>query len=337
MPAPYFAKPCENNDHLAVEAAYRAASDGRSEERLLIVLLSSEGYRPSEIAGIVHRDTDTVLTWLHRWNESGFDGLCGRPYSGRPSVLNPEEQEKVIKWVSEEVRSGKRLTCRQIAEHISEVSGKTADHDSVRRMLHRHGCSRQKPGTKDHRADPDLQKKFREELRNRMDNEPQTRFFFTDEAIFQSAATVTSAWSPRGERPVIETNLSHEKIIEMGAAEPLTGDNFHLFVPFTAKESFTVFVKEFAKSFPDDKIVLIHDGASWHNIQSPVKNIELVKLPAYSPELNPIERLWQWIRNNFTHNIFFETINELEQTLTDCLKNQTVLRQAICSVCSINY
>jgi len=337
MPAPYFAESYDNNGHLAVEAAYRTASDGRLKERLLIVLLSLEGYRPSEIAGIVHRDTDTVLTWLHRWNESGFGGLCDRPYSGRPPVLNHEEQEQIIRWVSEEVRSGKRLTCRQIAEHISEVFGKTADHDCVRRMLHRHGCSWQKPGTKDHRADPELQKKFREELGNRMDNEPQTRFFFTDEAIFQLAATVTSTWSLRGERPIVGTNLSHEKIIEMGAVEPLTGDNFHLFVPFTTKESFTVFVKEFAKSFSDDKIVLIHDGASWHNIQSPAENIELVRLPAYSPELNPIERLWQWIRNNFTHNTFFETINDLEQTLTDCLKNEAVLRQAICSVCSINY
>jgi len=60
MPAPYFAQPYENNDHSAVEAVYRTA------ERLLIVLLSLKGYRPSEIAGIVHRDTDTVLTWLHR-------------------------------------------------------------------------------------------------------------------------------------------------------------------------------------------------------------------------------------------------------------------------------
>ncbi len=68
------------------------------------------------------------------------------------------------------------------------------------------GCSWQKPGTKDRRADPELQKKFQEELGNRMDNEPQTRFFFTDEAIFQSAATVTSAWSLRGERPIVGTD-----------------------------------------------------------------------------------------------------------------------------------
>ncbi len=337
MPAPYFAEPYGNNGHLAVEAAYRTASDGRLKERLLNVLLSLEGYRPSEIAGIVHRDTDTVLLWPHRRNESGFGGLSDRPYSGRPPVLNPEEQERIIKWVSEEVCSGKRLTCRQIAEHISEVFGKTPDHDSVRRMLHRHGYSMQKPGTKDHRADPESQKKFQEELRERMNKEPQTRFFFTDEAIFQLATTAAPVWSPVGERPVIGTKLSHEKIIEMGAVEPLTGDNFHLFVPFTAKESFTVFVREFARSFPNNNIVLIHDGASWHNIKSPANNIELVKLPAYSPELNPIERLWQWIRNNFTHNTFFETIDELEQTLTDCFKNQTVLRQAICSVCSINY
>lgn len=336
MGVPYYAKPFGSFDHATVEAAYRIASDGRVKERLLIVLLSMEGYRPSAIAPIVHRDTDTVLTWLHRWNDSGFEGLHDRPYSGRPPVLSPEEQEQTVKWAPDTVSPGKRLTCRHIACHIQNVFGKTLDEDSVRRMMHRHNCSWQKPGTKDHRADPEEQRKFQKTLQDRMENEPGTRFFFTDECIFQPATSTAHTWGLRGLRPVFGTNLSHEKIIEMGVIDPLTGDNFHLFVPFTTKESFSVFVKEFAKEFPNDRIVLIHDGASWHNISSPEKRIELLKLPAYSPELNPIEHLWQWIRNNFTHNRFFETLRELEEALIKCLKGETELRDAIRSVCPMS-
>lgn len=337
MPAPYFARPYEDKGHSEVVAAYRIASEGRTKERLLMVLLSMEGYRPSEIAEIVHRDTDTVPEWLRRWNESGDCGLCDHPYSGRPCVPNPEERKQIIKWVSDGVRSGKRLTCKQIAHHISESFGKTIDHDSVRRMMHRHGCPWQKPGTRDHRADPELREKFRKEPGDRMDNEPRTRFFFEDEAIFRLATSVRYTWSPRGERPMFRTNLSHEKLIGMGATDPPAGDNFHLFVPFATKESFSVFVKEFAKAFPDDKIVLIHDGASWHNIGSPAENVGLVGLPAYSPDPNPIGLLWQWIRTNSAHDVFFETISESEKTLTDCLKNGVILKQAISSVCSLGY
>ncbi|MFH1009273.1 MAG: transposase, partial [Candidatus Latescibacterota bacterium] len=45
-----------------------------------------------------------------------------------------------------------------------------------------------------------------------------------------------------------------------------------------------------------------------HKVSSPAPHIELWKLPPYSPELNPIEHLWQWVRNNVTHNEFFETL-----------------------------
>lgn len=219
--------------------------------------------------------------------------------------------------------------------HKRNQFGKKADHETIRRMMHRHGCSWQKPGTKDGRADPELQEKFREELRETIDSDPQLRIFFMDEAIFSLSTTVTHTWGRKGERPVFETNLSHDKIIETGAVEPLTGENFHLFLPFTTKASFEVFVKEFALAFPDDRILLIHDGAPWHNISYPEKRIELKKLPAYSPELNPIERLWRWIRENFTHNKFFETIDELEKALTDCLNDNQRLESAVRSVCTI--
>lgn len=336
MPIPYFAKPHGNADKTMVEAAYRTASTGQLKERLLMVLLSLEGYRASAIASIVHRDVDTVLHWLHCWNEFGFTGLYDRPYSGRPPILTSDEEEKMVSWVLDEVSSGRRLTCRQIAAWVKETFGKSIDEESVRRILHKHKYSWQKPGTKDHRADPKAQAEFSQQLEQRMKDEPNTRFFFSDEAIFRLSTTTTYTWGKQGERSMIKTNLSHEKIIEIGAIEPLTGENFHLFVPETTKESYSIFLDEFAKAFPDEKIVFIHDGASWHNVPSPSEDIELWALPPYSPQLNPIERLWHWIRDNFTHNKFFTTIKELEQALIKCLKDEVRLKQAILSVCTIN-
>jgi len=124
----------------------------------------------------------------------------------------------------------------------------------------------------------------------------------------------------------------------MGAVEPKTGENFHLFVSETTKETFSIFLKEFAKAFPkkEGKIVFIHDGASWHKVSSPTPHIELWKLPPYSPELNPIEHLWQWVRDNVTHNEFFETLPHLDQALTACMKDEEKLKQAILSVCKMN-
>ena len=102
-----------------------------------------------------------------------------------------------------------------------------------------------------------------------------------------------------------QANLSREKIVNIGAAESLTGENFHIFVPETAKNAYEAFLTEFAKKFPDDRIVLIHDGALWHNAASPEDRTEFLKIPPYSPQLNPIERLWHRIKNGFVHNRFF--------------------------------
>jgi len=136
-------------------------------------------------------------------------------------------------------------------------------------------------------------------------------------------------------RTVIRANLSREKIISIGAAEPCTGESFHIFVPETTKNAYEAFLTEFAKKFPDDRIVLIHDGAPCHNIEPPDDRIEFLKLPPYSPQLNPAERLWHWIKDNFIHSRFFNNINELDHALTECLRNEPVLQNAVRSVCTV--
>ena len=154
--------------------------------------------------------------------------------------------------------------------------------------------------------------------------------------IFQLSTNTTYTWAEKGQRPIIEANLSRERLIQIGAVEPLTGEGFHLFIPFTTQQSFTVFVSEFAKVFPEGNIVLIKDGASWHRIKSPQEHIELWTLPPYSPELNPIEQLWQWMRDHCLNNRFFASLAELEEALTEFLANPPYLKQVIQSVCTMH-
>lgn len=100
-----------------------------------------------------------------------------------------------------------------------------------------------------------------------------------------------STWAPQWLRNVKPGNLSHQKVIQISALEPETGESFHLWMSKTTKVTFEIFVSELGKAFPNDSIVLITDNADWHDIQSPCQNIEFMRLPPYSPKLNPIERL----------------------------------------------
>jgi transposase len=72
-----------------------------------------------------------------------------------------------------------------------------------------------------------------------------------------------------------------------------------------------VFLKEMSKEYAGDKIVLVMDWAGWHkakNLQVP-DNIEIILLPPYSPELNPVERFWQHIKQNTIKNKIYKTFN----------------------------
>lgn len=283
MPAPYFAHLNEEKDLETIESYYHTAKDGRLKERLLMVLLSLKGKRVSEIAKIVHRHEKTVLTWLHRFNEKGIEGLEDKDYSGRPPTLNEQEIQEMLDWILETVQAGNCLTCNQIAHWVEENFGKEISSESVRRILRQNGYSYKKPSVEDHRADPQEQEKFRQELNNRMENEPDKRFFFCDEVIFQLNTTTKATWAPQWLKFVLPGNLSHKKIIQISAIEPESGESFHVWMPKTTKVTFEIFVSELGKAFPNDSIVLITDNASWHDIESPCNNVEFMKLPPYSP------------------------------------------------------
>jgi hypothetical protein len=78
-----------------------------------------------------------------------------------------------------------------------------------------------------------------------------------------------------------------------------------------------LFVDELSKRHPDERLVVVIDGAGWHRshaLRAP-PNIYLLKLPPYAPELNPIEHVWDELREKFFHNRVFESLDALEDQL----------------------
>jgi len=85
------------------------------------------------------------------------------------------------------------------------------------------------------------------------------------------------------------------------------------------------------------KAILVLDRAAWHKSKGLVipSNITIVYLPPYSPELNPVERLWQYIKNHVLKNKFYATLREVEKAVSKCIRqlNEASLR----TICSANY
>lgn len=97
-----------------------------------------------------------------------------------------------------------------------------------------------------------------------------------------------------------------------------------------------VFLKKLSRKIKED-VILIMDGAGWHKSKNLVipRNIQILLLPPYCPELNPIERLWRFIKDNTIKNKVFDTLLELENEVCKFIKNLKF--DAVMSICKVNY
>ena len=127
-----------------------------------------------------------------------------------------------------------------------------------------------------------------------------------------------------------------------GAVEPLIGESCFVVMPYCNTESMNMFLEELSNTFPRDKIILVCDGAAWHksgSLRIP-ENIELVFIPPYTPEMNPIEQIWKEIRKRGFKNEVFQTLQKVVDRLCDTicsLSNETIKsitgRDWILSIC----
>ena len=145
---------------------------------------------------------------------------------------------------------------------------------------------------------------------------------FQDEARFGRISDTRYCWCRRPTRPMVKAMVTQQYTYAYGAVSPMDGRFDSLMLPHVDTECMQVFLDEVALRYPNDNIVMVLDGAGWHKSQSFVlpENLKLHFLPPYSPELNPVEHLWDELREKHFHNRVFDSIDTLEDHLVDALK-----------------
>lgn len=161
--------------------------------------------------------------------------------------------------------------------------------------------------------------------------------YFFDEARFGLQPTFTRLWSLRGKPCIVEYQQSYEWCYVYSAVAPDTGDSFSLILPEVNTEMMNLFLLHFQKHIGDKKIVFVMDRAGWHcsrKLKIPPQ-FEVFYLPPYSPELNPVERLWKWLRIEVTHNRIFLSLDSLIKNLTKAWNSMTTTK--IKKLCHCQY
>jgi hypothetical protein len=124
------------------------------------------------------------------------------------------------------------------------------------------------------------------------------RIMFADEARFGRINCPRPCWAPTGLRPKVASQLLREFTYFYGAVSPRDGACCDFIMPTAGTECVQIFLDALAKKFARQYILVFVDGAGNHGSGNRVipANIKLAFLPAYSPELNPQENLWDEIR-----------------------------------------
>ena len=157
-------------------------------------------------------------------------------------------------------------------------------------------------------------------LRNRLPITTRIEIWWQDEARVCQKTKTTRRWAPRGSRPRARVDQRTKSAWIFGAICPQRGVGAALILPRCNTQAMQWHLEEISSQVaPEAHAVLILDQAGWHttgklNIPS---NITLLSLPPRSPELNPVEIIWQFMRDNWLSNRIFKSEDEIVSICSD--------------------
>jgi transposase len=159
------------------------------------------------------------------------------------------------------------------------------------------------------------------------------RLTFQDEARFGRMSDPRACWAPAPHRPVVNLALIREFRYEYAAVSPWDGCLDFMTAEKMNTENMSRFLDQISEAHKNEFIVMVVDGASSHkskDLEIP-KNVALIRLPPYSPELNPAEQIWNNLRRNYFANRVFDALDaatkQAEFGLAEMAANKSAIRQ----------
>lgn len=164
--------------------------------------------------------------------------------------------------------------------------------------------------------------------------------WFEDEARFGQKSTLTKVWAPRGERPCVKSQADYENIHVIAAACPGTGQAEGMLSEKLNYHVMEGFLDQLSQRLTQDRhAVLVLDRASYHRAKSLIvpSNITLMLLPPYSPELNPMENLWHYLRSHYWSNQIYVNKMTLSEAAQKGFETVQLQPENIKSICAVHY
>ena len=303
--------------------------NGRVSRRLLAIALVLDGASRKVAAESCGMDRQTLRDWIHRYNDEGIDGLSDRGGRGVKPYLSSDQLAQLEIWVNEgpdpKIDGVVRWRRKDLAHKIEVTFGIKLHKNTIGTYLAKLGFGHMSVRPKHPKADLQEQIEFKKNFASLVAEilpdhvkEKPLEIWFQDEARVGQKGTLTRIWGKRGTRPRAPRDTGYEFTYIFGAACSERGKAAGLVMSYVNTEAMTLHLMEVSKAVATDAHgLLIADGAGWHDskdLKVP-DNITILKLPPYSPELNPMENVWQYLRAN---KLAFAVFDSYEEILEKC-------------------
>jgi len=257
-----------------------------------------------------------------------------------------ENEAELLKRFEEQSESGKLICATGIKSEYEKEIGQKVNKSVIYRMLARHEFRKIVPYKRHPKANKAEQSAFKKNFKAIVEEElsknnidiNSVMIMFQDEARFGRINSPHKCWV-KGNRPYVYSQIVREFTYAYGAVCPFDGTFDSLVLPYVDSTAMGIFLDEVSKRHPERNIFMFLDNASWHKsnkLKVPF-NIWLIPLPAYSPELNPAEHIWDELREKWFNNYTFDSIAAVEDRLTVGLHSLENNKSLIKSTSSFNW
>jgi len=315
----------------------------------LAILAVVDGQSVAQVALVLRVYEKTVVTWIREFCCYGLQGAPRTKPTGRPPKLSPPQKAALMTLMDAgPVKAGFSGACWRspmIQQLICERFGVYYNVFYIAQLLKNLGFSYQKAAfVSDH-----LDERKRHEWRTttwpqilRLAQAHKALLLFGDEASFPQWGTLTYTWARRGQQPMVKTSGKRKGYKVFGLIEYFTGRFFYQGQEGRLNSTaYIAFLRRVLEQ-TTQSIVLIQDGARYHTsaetkafFTQQAARLQVFQLPTYSPDYNPIEKLWKKIKQQETHLHYFPTFEALTDKVEQALLTFAHIPEEILALCSL--
>jgi transposase len=321
----------------------------RRAKYFLAILAVIEGQSVAQVALVLRVHEKTVMTWLREFCCYGVQGAPHRKPTGRPPQRTPTQNATRVTWREEgPVKAGFSGACWRspmIQQWIYDRFGVLYNVFDIAQLLKNLGLSSQKAAFVSDHLDEDKRHAWRMTTwpqRLRRAKEQKALLLCGDEASFPQWGTLTYPWARRGQQPQDKTSGQRKGYKVFGLIEYFTGQFFYQ--GQEGRLNSTAYVAFFRRVLEQttQPILLLQDGARSHSsaetqafCAQQAARLQVGQLPTYSPDYNPMEKLWKKIKQQETHLHYFPTFEALTEKVEQALRKLANIPEEILALCGL--